>query len=64
MMIDPKVLERHGLKLDEYDRIVEEFGLDVVNAATSITEQQRLVRNLISRQVLTTNAETLDEQPA
>src|SRR5947199_6060470 len=39
-----------GKVLDEYDRIVEEFGLEVVNAAGSITEQQRIVRALISRQ--------------
>ena len=53
-----------GKVLDEYDRIVEEFGLDVVNAATSITEQQRLVRDLISRHVPTTNAEAVDGQSA
>ena len=53
-----------GKVLDEYDRIVEEFGLDVVNAVTSITEQQRLVRDLISRHVPTTNAEAVDGQSA
>jgi dTMP kinase len=53
-----------GKVLDEYDRIVEEFGLDVVNAVTSITEQQRLVRGLISRHIPTTHVETHDEQPA
>ena len=34
-----------GKVLDEYDRIVEEFGLEVVDAKGSITEQQRLVRD-------------------
>jgi dTMP kinase len=56
-----------GKVLDEYDRIVEEFGLDVVNAVGSITEQQRLVRNLIAKHVTTTHvaesAEVPDEQP-
>src|SRR5437764_553924 len=44
-----------GKVLDEYDRIVDEYGLEVISAAGSITEQQRLVRSLISRQVATTN---------
>src|SRR5712672_1350261 len=39
-----------GKVLDEYDRLVDEFGLEVVNAAGSITEQQRIVRGLIARQ--------------
>jgi dTMP kinase len=56
-----------GKVLDEYDRIVNEFGLDVVNAVGSITEQQRLVRNLIAKHVETTHvtesAEVPDEQP-
>ena len=33
-----------GKVLDEYDRLVDEFGLEVVDAVGSITEQQRLVR--------------------
>src|SRR5438876_1864781 len=53
-----------GKVLDEYDRIVDEYGLEVVNAVTSITEQQRLVRALISRHVPTTHAETVNEQSA
>jgi dTMP kinase len=44
-----------GRVLEEYDRIVEEFGLSVVDASVSITDQQRLVRRLVSRQL-----ETLD----
>src|SRR3989441_2895557 len=53
-----------GKVLDEYDRIVEEFGLDVVNAVTSITEQQRLVRDLVARHVEATDLEMPDEQLA
>ena len=34
-----------GKVLDEYDRLVDEFGLSVVNAVGSITEQQRVVRD-------------------
>ncbi len=34
--------------LEEYDRLVDEFGLSVIHATHSITEQQRLVRRLIS----------------
>ena len=30
-----------GKVLDEYDRLVDEFGLSVVDAVGSITEQQR-----------------------
>jgi dTMP kinase len=37
-----------GKVLEEYDRLVDEFGLEVINATTSITEQQQLVRRLIS----------------
>src|SRR2546428_10726759 len=43
-----------GKVLDEYDRLVDEFGLNVVNAIGSITEQQRLVRSFVSRLVHTT----------
>jgi len=52
-----------GKVLDEYDRLVEEFGLSVVNAVGSITEQQRLFRRLVSQhlQIEETN-EQLDEQ--
>ena len=32
--------------LEEYDRIVDEHGLEVVNASRSITEQQRQLRDL------------------
>ena len=56
-----------GKVLDEYDRLVDEFGLSVVSAVGSITEQQRLVRDLVAKHVETTHvvqrAETPDEQP-
>src|SRR5918992_3608534 len=38
-----------GKVLDEYDRLVDEYGLSVVNAIGSITEQQRLFRKLVSQ---------------
>ncbi len=40
-----------GKVLNEYDRIVDEFGLDVVDAVGSITEQQRMVRQLIAKHI-------------
>jgi len=46
-----------GKVLDEYDRIATEFGLEVVDAKGSITEQQRLVRSLVAQHVETTAAE-------
>ncbi len=52
-----------GKVLDEYDRIVEEYSLEVVNASGSITDQQRIVRSLISRHVATTQSETIDDEP-
>src|SRR5712671_6122530 len=40
-----------GKVLDEYDRLVDEFELSVVDASVAITDQQQLVRNLVSRQL-------------
>ena len=37
-----------GKVLSEYDRLVDEYGLEVVDAVGSITEQQRMVRKLIA----------------
>jgi dTMP kinase len=51
-----------GKVLDEYDHIVEEFGLQVVDASGSITQQQRLVRNLVAPLVEESEVETIDEQ--
>jgi len=54
-----------GKVLDEYDRLVEEFGLSVVNAVGSITEQQRTFRKLISQHLeIEATDEQLDEQLA
>ncbi len=38
-----------GKVLDEYDRLVDEFELSVINASGSITEQQRTFRKLVSQ---------------
>jgi dTMP kinase len=38
-----------GKVLDEYDRLVNEFGLSVIDASLSITDQQHVVRNLVSQ---------------
>jgi dTMP kinase len=52
-----------GKVLDEYDRLVDEFGLSVVNAVGSITDQQRLVRQLIAQHVETSTVEVPDDEP-
>jgi dTMP kinase len=38
-----------GKVIEEYDRLVEEYGLAVVDGSQSITDQQRIVRELVSR---------------
>src|SRR5450759_556430 len=38
-----------GQVLDEYDQLVNEFGMEVIDAKGSITEQQRLVRAVIAQ---------------
>ena len=48
-----------GKVLDQYDRLVDEFGLSVVNAMGSITEQQRFYRKLVSQHL---EIESHDEQ--
>ncbi len=51
-----------GKVLDEYDRLVEEFGLGVVNAQGSITEQQRVFRKLVTQHLqIEESDEQLDE---
>ena len=40
-----------GKVLDEYDQLVGEFGMDVVDAVGSITDQQRVVRALVAPRV-------------
>jgi len=49
--------------LGEYDRLVDEFGLEVVDAAGSITEQQRLVRALVSKRLEKSHVEAVDDEP-
>jgi dTMP kinase len=51
-----------GKVLDEYDRLVDEFGLEVVDAVGSITEQQRYVRHVIAPRLQIENVEIRDEQ--
>jgi len=51
-----------GKVLSEYDRLVDEFGLSVVNAVGSITEQQRTFRKLVSQHMsIQESDEQLDE---
>jgi dTMP kinase len=51
-----------GKVLDEYDRLVDEFGLHVVNATGSITEQQRMYRKLVSQHLeIKNDDEQLDD---
>ena len=51
-----------GKVLDEYDRLLDEFGLSVVDAVASITEQQRVLRKLVSRHLeLKASDEQVDE---
>ena len=52
-----------GKVLQEYDRLVDEFGLEIIEATGSITEQQRFVRNLIARHVETSHVEVPDDEP-
>ena len=40
-----------GKVLEEYDRLVEEFGLRVVDASRSITDQQRVVRGIVGAEL-------------
>jgi dTMP kinase len=53
-----------GKVLEEYDRIVDEYALDVVDASRSITEQQQLVRRIVSAYLTTTGLEIAREQPS
>ena len=52
-----------GKVLSEYDRLVEEFGLSVVEATGSITDQQRTFRKIVSQNLeMENDDEQLDEQ--
>ena len=52
-----------GKVLDEYDQIVREFGMEVVDARSSITDQQRLVRQVIAEHMNTRKVEITDDEP-
>jgi dTMP kinase len=52
-----------GRVLDEYDQIVREFGMHVIDARSSITDQQRVVRGVITQHVQTSRAEVVDDEP-
>ena len=51
-----------GKVLDEYDQLVEEFGLEVIDARGSIIEQQRVVRNVIAKHVAIGRTEITDDE--
>jgi len=51
-----------GKVLEEYDRLVEEFGLQVIDACGSITVQQQIVRKLVQPQLERQNEEITHEQ--
>src|SRR5262245_3583033 len=53
-----------GAVLAEYDRLVSEFGLEVIGAVGSITDQQRLVRNVIGPHLSVGATELRDERSA
>jgi dTMP kinase len=48
-----------GKVIDEYEHLVEEFGLGVINAVGSITDQQRIFRKLVSQHL---EIEHVDQQ--
>jgi len=52
-----------GKVLDEYDQIVPEFGMEVIDAKSSITEQQRLVRQVIAQHAQPQRMEITDDEP-
>lgn len=52
-----------GKVLDEYDQLVDEFGMQVVDAAGSITAQQRVVRGLVAPHLEVGGLETSQEAP-
>ncbi|HEX2445892.1 MAG TPA: hypothetical protein VHJ77_18240 [Vicinamibacterales bacterium] len=52
-----------GRVLEEYDRLVKEFGLDVIDASGSITEQQRAFRKLVTKHLAGAAEEVETETP-
>jgi dTMP kinase len=53
-----------GKVLDEYDRLVDEYGLSVVNAVGSITDQQRVFRRLVSQHLEIAHHDELVDESA
>src|SRR6266542_1708285 len=53
-----------GRVLDEYDRLVDEYGLSLVNAAGSITDQQRVFRRLVSQHLEIAHHDDLVDESA
>jgi dTMP kinase len=51
-----------GRVLDEYDQLVREFGMEVVDARGSITDQQRLVRGVITQHLNINHVEMTDDE--
>ena len=52
-----------GKVIEEYDNLVAEFGLQVIDASGSITDQQRIVRQQISQHVQMSDMEITDDEP-
>jgi dTMP kinase len=52
-----------GRVLEEYDQLVQEFNLEVIDAVASITDQQRVVRQVIAQHVLASRVETTGDEP-
>jgi dTMP kinase len=52
-----------GKVLEEYDQLVDEFGLQVVDAAGSIMTQQRGVRRLVAPYLVPAGVQRNDEHP-
>ncbi len=50
-----------GKVLAEYERIAEEYGLRTIDATASISEQQRLVRQIVSRYEAGAENEVMEE---
>jgi len=50
-----------GEVLAEYDRLVGEFGLEVIDAVGSITDQQRLVRRVVAPHLVENHVKGADE---
>ena len=51
-----------GRVLDEYEQLVQEFGMEVVDARGSITDQQRLVRGVITQHLNVNHVEMTDDE--